>query len=79
MQDHCAPTHSIDEQEVGSQMTLGEATPLRAALVEAVLAEGRWKLLTGDQDVKYVLKRFDVEIRMLTSVSIIALEARQND
>ena len=36
----------VDEQDVGSQMTLGEATPLRAALVETVFAEGRWELLT---------------------------------
>jgi hypothetical protein len=40
-------------------MTLGEATPPRAALVEAVLAEGRWERLTGDQDLEDVLKRFE--------------------
>jgi hypothetical protein len=37
----------VDEQDVGSQMTLGEATPLSAAPVEAVLADSRWALLTG--------------------------------
>lgn len=47
--------YSIDELEVGSRMTLGEASPLHAALVDAVLPEGRWELLTGDQDVEDVL------------------------
>ena len=79
MHDHRAPAYSIDEQEVGSQMTLGEASPLGTALVEAVRAESRWELLTGNQQVEDVLERFDVEFGMLTSRAIIALEARQND
>jgi hypothetical protein len=40
MEDHCMPTDSINEQEIRSKVTLREATPLRNALAEAVLAEG---------------------------------------
>jgi hypothetical protein len=56
-------------------MTLREATPLSTTLAEPMLAE----LLGRDQEVKDVLEGFDVEVGMLASVSIIALEARQND
>jgi hypothetical protein len=34
------PTYSIDEQQVSSEMALGEAAPLLSRLAEPVLAEG---------------------------------------
>jgi hypothetical protein len=79
MQDHRTPTDSIDEQEVGSQVALREATPVFATLSETMLAEGRWEPLAGDQGVEDILERFGVELGVLTSVSVIALEAREND
>ena len=79
MQNHRAPTYSIDEQQVSSEMALREATPLLSRLAEPVLAEGRREPLSGNQEVKHVLEGFDVEIGMPASVSIVALEARQND
>jgi hypothetical protein len=60
-------------------MTLREATPLSTTLAKPMLAEGCRELLGRDQEVKDVLEGFDVEVGMLASVSIIALEARQND
>jgi hypothetical protein len=39
MQDDRTSTHSIDKQEVRSEMTLSEPAPVRTTLVEAVLAE----------------------------------------
>ncbi len=44
-----------------------------------MLAEGRWESLAGDQDVGDLFERFRVELDALTSVSVIALEARKND
>jgi len=79
MQDHRAPTDSIDEQEVGAQLALREATPVFGMLSETMLAEGRRESLAADQGVEDVLKRFGVELRVLTSASVIALEAREND
>jgi len=52
---------------------------MRTTLVEALLAESCRKLLASDEEVKDVFEGFDVEIGMVASVSIIALEARQND
>ena len=79
MHDHRAPTYSIDQQEVGSEMTLCEAGPVCTTLAKAMLAKGRRKLLTGDKNVEDVLEGFDVEIGVLASGSVIALEARQDD
>jgi hypothetical protein len=58
-------------------MTLRQATPLSTTLAEPMLAEGCRELLGRDQQVKDALEGFDVEVGMLASVSIIALEARQ--
>ena len=79
MHDHGAPPHSVYQQEVGAQMALREATPLLAPLPEAMLMQRRWKPLSGDQDVEDVLERLNVEFGVLTSISIVALEAREND
>jgi len=79
MQDHRTPTDSIDEQEVGAELALCEATPVFGMLSETMLAEGRRESLAADQGVEDVLKRFGVELRVLTSASVIALEAREND
>jgi hypothetical protein len=79
MHDHRAATYSIDQQQVGSEMTLREAAPVCATLAKAMLAKGRRKVLTGDKNVEDVLEGFDVEIGVLASGSVIALEARQDD
>ena len=79
MQDHRTTTDSIDEQEVGSQLALHEAAPVFSMLSETMLAEGRREPLAGDQGVEDILERFCVELRVLTRVSVIALEAREND
>jgi hypothetical protein len=79
MQNHRTPTNSIDEQEVGSQVAFREATPIVATLAETMLAQGRWKPLAGDQGIEDILKRFRVELGVLPGVSVIALEAREND
>jgi hypothetical protein len=79
MQDDRTSTHAINKQEVRSEMALHEPAPIRTTLAEAVLAEGRRKLLASDEELKNVFEGFDVEIWMVASVSIIALEARQND
>lgn len=79
MHDHRTPTHSIDEQEVGSQVAFREPTPVFATLSETMLAEGRWESLAGNQGVEDILERFRVELGVLTGVSVIALEARKND
>jgi hypothetical protein len=79
MHDHAAPTDPIDEQKVGSQMALNEATPVMAAHTEPMLTEGRWEPLTGDKGVEDVLERFSVEFGVLTSFPIVALETREND
>ena len=60
-------------------MTLGKAAPLLSTLAEPMLAEGRRQLVTRDEEVKHVLEGFDVEIGMLASAFIVALEARQNN
>jgi hypothetical protein len=79
VQNDRAPTDSIDEQKVASQMALGKATPFFAPSPETMLAECRWEPTAGDQDVEDVLESFDVEFGVLTSVSVVALEAREND
>lgn len=79
MHDHYVPPDSIYEQEVGSQMAIREATPSLAPLPETVLMQRRWEPLPGDQDIEDVLERLNVEFGVLTSISIIALEAREND
>jgi len=79
MQDHRAPTDSIDEQEVGSEMACREATQVFATFAESMLAEGRWQSFAGDQGVENIFERFRVELDVLTDVSVIALEAREND
>jgi hypothetical protein len=78
MQDHRAPTDPVDKK-IGPQVALREATPVIAALSEAMFTEGRREFLTGNQGVEDVLKRFDVEFAVFTSVPVIALEAREND
>ena len=60
-------------------MALGEATPVFAARFEPVFSERRWELLTGNQGVEDVLKRFGVEFGVLASVPEIELETREND
>ena len=40
MQGDRTSTHSINKQEVRSEMTLRESAPMRTTLAEAVLAEG---------------------------------------
>jgi len=40
MQDDRTSTHSINKQEVRSEMTLRESAPMRTTLAQAVLAEG---------------------------------------
>jgi hypothetical protein len=79
MQDHRPPTDPIDEQKVGPQVALREATPVIATLSEAMHTEGRWEPLAGDQGVEDVLQRFGVEFGVLTSVPVIALETLEND
>jgi hypothetical protein len=79
IQDHGAPTDPIDEKKIGPQVALREATPVIAALSEAMFSEGRWEPLTGNQGVEDVLERFNVEFGVFTSVPVIALEAREND
>jgi len=79
MQDHGALTDAIDEEEVGSQMALGKATPLVAMLRETTLAKGGWEGVTGDEDVEDVLECFDVEVGVFASLAVVALEAREND
>ena len=79
MHDHGTPPDSINEEEVGSQMALGEPTPRFATLPEAVLTKRRWERLTGDQDIEDVLERLKIKFGVLTSVSVVALEAREND
>jgi hypothetical protein len=60
-------------------VALREATPVTAALSEAMLTEGRWEPLAGDQGVEDVLKRLGVEFGVLTSVPVITLETLEND
>jgi hypothetical protein len=79
VQNDRAPTDSIDEQKVASQMALGKATPFFAPPPQTVLAKCRWESIAGDQDVENMLESFDVEFGVLTSVSVVALEAREND
>jgi hypothetical protein len=79
MQDHRTPADPIDEQKVGPQVALREATPVIVTLSEAMLTEGRREPLAGDQGVEDVLERFGVEFGVFTSVPVIALEAREND
>lgn len=79
MQDHRTPTDSIDEQEVGPQVAFSEAIPVFAALRETMLAQGRWQPLAGNQRVEDIFERFGVELGVLLSGSVIALEAREND
>jgi hypothetical protein len=40
VQNHRAPKYSINEQQVSSKVTLGEAAPLLSTLAKPVLAEG---------------------------------------
>ena len=79
MQDHRAPTDSIDEQEVSSQVAFPEPTPVSGTLSETMLAQGRRQPLAKDQGVENILERFGVELGVLTSVSVVALEAREKD
>ena len=79
VQDHRVPTDSIDEEEVCSQVAFREATPVFATLYEPMLAQRRGQLLARNQGVENILERFGVELGVLASVSVIALEARQND
>jgi hypothetical protein len=79
VQNDRAPTNSIDKQKVGSQMALGKATPFFAPRPQTVLAQCRWEPIAGDQDVERILKSFDIEFSVLTSISVVALEAREND
>jgi hypothetical protein len=79
MHDHRAPTYSIDQQEIGSEMALRETGPVCATLAKAMLAKGRRKVLTRDKNIEDELEGFEVEIGVLASVSVIALEARQDD
>ncbi|HET9391749.1 MAG TPA: hypothetical protein VFO44_19035 [Steroidobacteraceae bacterium] len=79
MEGHRAPTDSIDEHEVSSEVAFREATPVLATLSESMLAEGRWEPFAGDQGVEYIFERLRVELYVLTGVSVIALEAREND
>jgi hypothetical protein len=60
-------------------VALRKATPVIFALTEAMLTEGRWKPLTGNQGIKDVLERFGVEFGVLTSVPVVALETLEND
>jgi hypothetical protein len=60
-------------------MALGEPTPPFATLPETVLTKRRWERLTGDQDIEDVLERLKIKFGVLTSVSVVALEAREND
>src|ERR1700741_231240 len=48
MQDDHAPADPIDEQKVGPQVALCEATPVIAALSEAMFTEGRWEAIAGN-------------------------------
>lgn len=50
-----------------------------ATHAEAMLTEGRWEPLAGDQCVEDVLERFGIEFGVLTSFPVIALEALEND
>jgi hypothetical protein len=59
-------------------VALREATPVIAALSEGMFTKGRWEAIAGNQDVEDVLERFGVEFGVLTSVPLIALEAREN-
>ena len=79
MQDHRTPTDSIDEQEVSSQVAFPETTPVSATLSETMLAQRRWQLLAANQGVEDIFERFGVELRVLASVTVIALKAREND
>ena len=60
-------------------MALGKATPVIFTLSEAMLTEGRWEPLAGDQGVEDVLERFGVEFGVLTSVAVVTLETLEND
>ena len=79
MQDYRTPPDAVDEQEIGSEMALSEAIPGLASPAEAVLAQGRGQPLAQDQGVEDILECFGVEFDVLTSVSIVALEAREDD
>jgi hypothetical protein len=61
------------------QLAFGETGPVCPILAKAMLAKGKRKWPARNQDVEYVFERFDVEIGVLTSSSVIALEARQDD
>jgi hypothetical protein len=60
-------------------MTLRHASPIGAALVEAMLPECLRQRAAGDHDVEDVLKGLGFEFRMLSCGPVVALEARQKD
>jgi hypothetical protein len=59
-------------------MTLRESNPIDAAFVEAMLPERVRQLSARNHDIKNVFKRLFVKLRVFTSYSVVALEARQN-
>jgi len=79
MHDYRALTNPIDEQKVGSKVAFGEASPVVATHTEAMLTEGRWENVSGDECIEDVLERFGVKFGMLTSFPVIALETPEND
>lgn len=79
VQDRRIAAKTIDQQEICAEMTLRHASPIRTALVEAMLPERVRQSAAGNHDIEDVLKSLGIEFRMLPCETIVALEARQDD
>ena len=64
-----ALTNSIAERQIRFRVAFRRATPIFALLAKTIPARTRLESLVGNQGVQDMLKRFGVELDMLTSAS----------
>ena len=79
MQDDRVAANAIDEEQFRAQVAFGEVSQIEGALAETVLPKWFGWSCPGNQDIKNVLKRLEIEFRMFSGSTVVALEARQND
>lgn len=79
VKNHRVAANPVNQQEVGAEMALGHAGPVRAALIEMMFPERVWQGTGGNQDIEDILKSLGFEFWVLSRRTIVALKARQDD
>lgn len=71
-------THPINQQQIGSNPALNEASPIGSSLSQAMFSERLRQGLTCNKQIEDIAERFQIEIRMKPGFLIVSLEPGEN-